>query len=615
MLATCGQAYSCSFVLEIECYRLAAPIYIDYVSHNMLHSSRAHSSLFSGRFSFHFLQMTFYGTAARPPVARVQSNIAADFTVDCYSHVGGTYFCPRDAERRAASEYIRSQRRVSARGGTTWRVILKSHFTRTKKMGGPVNTSPDDPQSALNVQDAFEIFPVPGHKNITLRFNNSYRPGDGIACGSFVVAKDMQESAEALIERASELLVMTLLLCDTEHAASAMVLKAANWKVSLDELVTQIARYANSAVPLENRTAIVQEVHSRAPAYVPPTHKAEREREVLQLLHDMANAHQSDEWVKLYHCRRLWRGGAIIRAFEELSRLCEPKSLLPFLQQHGNQFDLHFDAAGKFRGEFRLKQGPPVARANTETGHEPREQRLGRSDGPPVASQTDADSDIAIQDIGGTQEMNPGKWATTVAQNQTVSSPRPAPSKNTLLAPPPPPLGAMPKRAPPARQTPSEKPQMQDASASILSLTSADDENFASLEERARYSKEKVMQSSMVRRPSDVSQSQNNARISPRAGEQNETASVATYGPPGLEPPVAPLQDGINNVRPELGDDRNLDSRRPWRQDHPQQLQSAPQPTPNTQRDGSDGQDWRSWGAWDSWWDSSWQWRDDRWRN
>ena len=102
--------------------------------------------------------VSYYASEAGPPV--VPGSAASDFFVGDYAFVGMENYYPRDMERRDVFDYIKRSCRVknAVKSGPAvkdvlWRHSLKSHFIRTKRLGGSINNT-HVRDSAQIIQDA-----------------------------------------------------------------------------------------------------------------------------------------------------------------------------------------------------------------------------------------------------------------------------------------------------------------------------------------------------------------------------------------------------------------------------------------------------------------------------
>ena len=89
----------------------------------------------------------YAANGAGPLVA--PGSAAADFSVGDYAFVCDEYLYPHDMERRRACDYIKRSSLVAEVPNLTYRHILKSHFIRSKLLGGPINNA--------HLRDLFQV--------------------------------------------------------------------------------------------------------------------------------------------------------------------------------------------------------------------------------------------------------------------------------------------------------------------------------------------------------------------------------------------------------------------------------------------------------------------------
>ena len=374
---------------------------------------------------------------AAPPVA--PSSAAVHFFVGDYAFVGTEHYDPHDMERRDVFDYIKRSRRVKndvqsgpAVAPVSWRHSLKSHFIR---------------DSATVIQDA-------EGKTADLRMYNSFQQGDLPACGA-VVRGRADENAEHIVERACELLFMALIVKNaTANDPSAMILRTADWKVPIKELLAQVAVFENFPEETKGtRQAIPQPYRgNRASQYVPPESEAEREEELLQMLKELGkNVSRSGDWVLLFSCRPLWR--LLRRPIGAFAKLCMPGALLSFLLKHKDEFEVKFNEEGKFMGAYRLKlnetaqHGPSVASSSdgglgNKLPEGTQQTNPGEQENPPFVGAVPCHTPLPV--VLEHIEWVPGPLEISKAPPPGIS--HPATANPTQLQPP---IRAPPKRAPP----------------------------------------------------------------------------------------------------------------------------------------------------------------------
>jgi hypothetical protein len=242
--------------------------------------------------------------------------------------------------------------------GQSWRHILKSHIIRSKTLG-PICTE--------DIADIVVIGTEGGGRiKATVTIPNSFEFGDGLACSAWAVADTKKEA----IGEACKNLMMNLFLQDAENhfPISKMVLKMANWKIPIEDLVQEIARRGSSdfralaemdpgltlTVSIIDPTSGRQRKHN---LYQEPTNQDAREAEVCQLLTEISGRVQvpSRGWAKPHDMRQMQtKAGDTVTPWREVARLVKPGTLLKFLQDRPQLFEVAVGEGGII-STFRAK--------------------------------------------------------------------------------------------------------------------------------------------------------------------------------------------------------------------------------------------------------------------